>query len=107
MSMSLTQQQSVLLDFLRTRFAQSRAMPSFQEMMVHMGLHSKSGVYRLLTGLEERGHIVRLPYRRRAITLTAGGVSPADALIAVLSRDDLPPVVEACLRRLLAAEEAA
>lgn len=104
MSISLTPQQSALLAYLRSSHAQSGEMPSFNEMMAHMGLRSKSGVHRLLTALEERGHITRMPHRRRAICLTGGGVSRADALVAVLARDDLPPLVEDCLRRLLAAE---
>ena len=41
--------------------------PSFQEMMEHLGLKSKSGVHRMINGLAERGVIRRLPNRARSI----------------------------------------
>ena len=68
--MGLTHRERDLLAFL-TRFIadNSGAAPTFDEMREHMGLAAKSGVYRILTALEERGHIVRLPNRARAIEI--------------------------------------
>ena len=43
--------------------------PTFEEIAVAMDLRSRSGVYRLLEGLEERGYIVRMPRRARSIQL--------------------------------------
>ena len=44
--------------------------PSFDEMKDALGLRSKSGIHRLITGLEERGFIRRLPHRARALEVT-------------------------------------
>jgi repressor LexA len=44
-------------------------VPSFEEMKVQLGLHSKSGVHRLISSLEERGYIRRLPHRARALDI--------------------------------------
>jgi repressor LexA len=49
--------------------ADSGISPSFDEMKDALGLKSKSGVHRLITGLEERGFIRRLPHRARAIEI--------------------------------------
>ena len=62
----LTTKQKELFDFLEARPPGS-ASPSFDEMASAMGLKSKSGVFRLLAGLEERGFIRRLRNRSRAI----------------------------------------
>lgn len=65
--MSLTPREAELLFFLRERIEAHGVAPSFDEMRVHLGLSAKSGVHRLLSGLEERGRIRRLPNRARAI----------------------------------------
>lgn len=65
----LTFQQDKLLAFLKKRATESNVSPSFDEMADHLGLGSKSGVHRLITGLEERGHIRRQPHRARAIEI--------------------------------------
>jgi repressor LexA len=83
----LTHQQDRLLAFLKKRMADSNVAPSFEEMMDHLGLGSKSGVHRLITGLEERGCIRRMPHRARAIEV----VDPKD-----------PNAVEGFRARLLA-----
>lgn len=66
---SLTLQQSRLLSFIKKRIEATGIAPSFDEMVEFMGLKSKSGVHRLITGLEERGHIVRLKFRARCISV--------------------------------------
>lgn len=63
----LTRKQHELLMFINTRLSQSGVSPSFDEMKDALGLKSKSGIHRLITGLEERGFIRRLPHRARAL----------------------------------------
>src|SRR5690606_38943717 len=59
--------QHELLLFINERLAQSGVSPSFDEMKDALGLKSKSGIHRLISGLEERGFIRRLPHRARAL----------------------------------------
>ena len=76
----LTRKQSELLTYLSDHMQQHDVPPSFDEMRDALGLASKSGVHRLVSGLEERGYIKRLANRARAIeilkpvTAAAGGV---------------------------------
>jgi repressor LexA len=63
----LTQQQKRMLTVLIDHFGDHDVPPSFEELCTVMELKSKSGIHRLLTGLEERGYIRRLPNRARAI----------------------------------------
>ena len=89
MSVSLTRKQQELLTFIREYVRQNSGVaPSFEEMQRALGLSSKSGIHRLMDALEERGHIKRSRYRRRALELVDGGLSkiPTDALISELSR---------------------
>ncbi|CAO3420618.1 transcriptional repressor LexA [Azospirillum doebereinerae] len=63
----LTRKQHELLLFINERLGQGGVSPSFDEMKDALGLKSKSGIHRLITGLEERGFIRRLPHRARAL----------------------------------------
>ncbi len=63
----LTRKQYDLLVFINRRLEENGISPSFEEMKEALGLRSKSGVHRLITGLEERGFIRRLPHRARAL----------------------------------------
>jgi repressor LexA len=63
----LTRKQYELLMFIDRRLRESGVSPSFDEMKDALGLRSKSGIHRLMTGLEERGFIRRLPHRARAL----------------------------------------
>jgi repressor LexA len=63
----LTRKQHELLLFINRRLAQDGVSPSFEEMKEALGLRSKSGIHRLITGLEERGFLKRLPHRARAL----------------------------------------
>jgi repressor LexA len=63
----LTKKQHELLLFINKRLAESGICPSFDEMKEALNLKSKSGVHRLITGLEERGFIRRLAHRARAL----------------------------------------
>ncbi len=63
----LTKKQLELLRFVNERLRESGVPPSFDEMKEALDLKSKSGIHRLITALEERGFIRRLPNRARAI----------------------------------------
>jgi repressor LexA len=63
----LTRKQYELLRFISERLKESGVPPSFDEMKDALDLRSKSGIHRLITALEERGFIRRLPNRARAI----------------------------------------
>ncbi len=63
----LTRKQYELLVYLDKQLRKNGVSPSFDEMKDALGLKSKSGIHRLITGLEERGFIHRLPHRARAI----------------------------------------
>ena len=65
----LTRKQKELLLLIRDRVAADSVPPSFDEMKEALGLRSKSGIHRLITGLEERGFIRRLPHRARALEI--------------------------------------
>ncbi len=63
----LTRKQHDLLMFINTRLSEGGVSPSFDEMKEALKLKSKSGIHRLITGLEERGFLKRLPHRARAL----------------------------------------
>jgi len=79
----LTRKQHELLMFIHERLEQDGVPPSFDEMKDALALKSKSGIHRLITGLEERGFIRRLPHRARALEVlrlpedARGGGRPA------------------------------
>ena len=63
----LTRKQHELLMFIHQRLEATGISPSFEEMKDALDLKSKSGIHRLITALEERGFIRRLPHRARAL----------------------------------------
>jgi repressor LexA len=63
----LTRKQHELLRFIQVRLEEDGVSPSFEEMKEALDLKSKSGVHRLISALEERGFIRRLPNRARAL----------------------------------------
>lgn len=65
----LTRKQLDLLTFISKRVQADGVSPSFDEMKEALDLRSKSGIHRLITALEERGFIRRLPHRARAIEI--------------------------------------
>ena len=65
----LTKKQYDLLMFIHKRVQRDGVSPSFDEMKAALDLRSKSGIHRLITALEERGFIRRLPHRARAIEI--------------------------------------
>ena len=75
----LTGKQHQLLSYLIDYQADKDITPSFDEMRQAVGLASKSGIHRLVSALEERGYIKRLPNRARAIEILRHPGSPASA----------------------------
>ena len=65
----LTQKQKNLLMFINERLQTNGVPPSFDEMKDALELKSKSGIHRLITALEERGFIRRLPHKARALEI--------------------------------------
>jgi len=63
----LTKKQYELLLYIDRRLKETGVSPSFDEMKDALDLKSKSGIHRLITGLEERGFIRRLPHKARAL----------------------------------------
>jgi repressor LexA len=63
----LTKKQYELLTFIHQRLSETGVSPSFDEMKDALDLRSKSGIHRLIKGLEEREFIRRLPHRARAL----------------------------------------
>ncbi len=77
----LTRKQHELLRFIHERLRETGVPPSFDEMKDALDLKSKSGVHRLISALEERGFIRRLPNRARALEVirlpeSTAGVAP-------------------------------
>ena len=66
----LTRKQHELLTYINERLSETGVSPSFEEMKDALDLKSKSGVHRLISALEERGFIRRLPNRARALEVT-------------------------------------
>ncbi|PZQ21407.1 MAG: repressor LexA [Sphingopyxis macrogoltabida] len=78
----LTAKQHELLHFIQDRLDASGISPSFEEMKEALGLKSKSGIHRLISALEERGFLRRLPNRARALEVLKvpeGAKPPATA----------------------------
>lgn len=75
----LTAKQHELIRFIQQRLEETGISPSFEEMKEALDLKSKSGVHRLISALEERGFIRRLPNRARALEVLKqpGDATPA------------------------------
>src|SRR6187401_2198263 len=94
----LTRKQFELLRFIHERLTEAGVPPSFDEMKDALDLRSKSGIHRLITAMEERGFIRRLPNRARAIEVIK---LPEVAIHAVGSRRGFTPsVIEGNLGRV-------
>ena len=101
----LTRKQLDLLEFIHKRVQRDGVPPSFDEMKEALDLRSKSGIHRLITALEERGFIRRLPNRARALEVLKmpdSAVGGAARAAAVEQSDNVVP-----LRRPTAAPEPA
>jgi repressor LexA len=89
----LTQKQKELLMFIHARLKDTGVPPSFDEMKDALDLKSKSGIHRLITALEERGFIRRLPHRARALEVIKLPET-ADASQAIRRPGFTPSVIE-------------
>src|SRR5579859_5125548 len=101
----LTRKQAELLRFIHERLKEAGVPPSFDEMKDALDLRSKSGIHRLITALEERGFIRRLPNRARAIEVIKLPESVAHGMGSARSRGFTPSVIEGNLGRVRAASE--
>jgi repressor LexA len=100
----LTRKQFELLRFIHERLTEAGVPPSFDEMKDALDLRSKSGIHRLITALEERGFIRRLPNRARAIEVIKLPDSVAHGIGgAGRARGFTPSVIEGDLGRVRAA----
>ena len=79
----LTRKQHELITFIQARLEASGISPSFEEMKEALDLKSKSGVHRLISALEERGFIRRMPNRARALEVIK---TPEGSVTKVLPR---------------------
>lgn len=113
----LTRKQQELLFFINERLNEGGVSPSFDEMKDALGLKSKSGIHRLITGLEERGFIRRLPHRARALEVLRLPEKPmpkakatpamsASAPAAEVSRRFKPNVIKGDFRNSLPGRQA-
>ena len=100
----LTRKQHELLMFIHERIKETGVSPSFDEMKDALDLASKSGIHRLITALEERGFLRRLPHRARALevvklpqqaTTSAPPKGRGPARLSVVEPGDAPPPVAA------------
>jgi repressor LexA len=95
----LTTKQKELLMFIHERLKETGVPPSFDEMKEALDLKSKSGIHRLITALEERGFVRRLPHRARAMEIVRLPDSMPQAL-ALRARGFSPSVIEGSLGRV-------
>lgn len=79
---ALTPKQAELLEIIQWHQRNHGVTPSFDEMKASMGLHSKSGVHRLICALEERGFIRRKYNRARCIEIVETPTLPSAGLHA-------------------------
>jgi len=96
----LTRKQYELLRFIHERLKESGVPPSFDEMKEALDLRSKSGIHRLITALEERGFIRRLPNRARAIEVIKLPEAVSRGVTNGRSRGFVPSVIEGNLGRV-------
>jgi repressor LexA len=90
----LTRKQYELLMFIDQRLRATGISPSFDEMKDALDLKSKSGIHRLITGLEERGFIRRLAHRARALEVVRLPENIADQPLPPPARAFSPTVIK-------------
>jgi repressor LexA len=100
----LTRKQKELLMFIHERVKETGVPPSFDEMKEALDLKSKSGIHRLITALEERGFIRRLPHRARALEILKLPESVGQAL-GNGARGFSPSVIEGSLGRVRVSDD--
>jgi repressor LexA len=100
----LTRKQFELLRFIHERLKEAGIPPSFDEMKDALDLRSKSGIHRLITALEERGFIRRLPNRARAIEVIKLPESVGHG-VGARARGFTPSVIEGNLGKVRSPSE--
>ena len=95
----LTRKQLELLLFINERLKETGVPPSFDEMKDALDLRSKSGIHRLITALEERGFIRRLPNRARALEVIRLPEAASPTVSTLRQRGFRPNVIEGRLGR--------
>jgi repressor LexA len=90
----LTRKQYELLMFIDERLRATGISPSFDEMKDALDLKSKSGIHRLITGLEERGFIRRLAHRARALEVVRLPENRADTALPPAAKAFSPSVIK-------------
>ena len=98
----LTRKQHELLMFIHERIKETGVSPSFDEMKEALDLASKSGIHRLITALEERGFLRRLPHRARALEVVR---LPEEATPGSRNRAPFKPQVVESNRPAVAAND--
>ena len=91
----LTAKQHELIRFIQQRLEETGISPSFEEMKEALDLKSKSGVHRLISALEERGFLRRLPNRARALEVIR---QPEDAVPAARGGGNVVALAPAAAR---------
>lgn len=99
----LTAKQHELIRFIQVRLEETGISPSFEEMKEALDLKSKSGVHRLISALEERGFIRRLPNRARALEVLKQPEdvtpvvrsAPANDIVAAAAKPPIAPPLAA------------
>ena len=87
----LTRKQHQLICFIEDKLAETGISPSFEEMKEALTLKSKSGVHRLISALEERGFLKRLPNRARALEVVRSPERGPQLAKARAAKAALPP----------------
>ena len=93
----LTPKQKELLLFIHERVSETGVAPSFDEMKNALDLRSKSGIHRLITALEERGFLRRLPHRARALEILKLPETQPAQVTPPRSKGFSPSVIEGSL----------
>ncbi len=99
----LTSKQKQLLLYIHERIKETGISPSFDEMKDALNLASKSGIHRLISALEERGFIRRLPHRARALEVLKLPESAATAAPPRGRQSFRPSLVDAGLKAVAGA----
>ena len=94
----LTRKQHELLMFIHERIKEQGVSPSFDEMKDALDLASKSGIHRLITALEERGFLRRLPHRARALEVIKLPEQATPAAPSKGRQPFVPQVIEGAAR---------
>ena len=81
----LTVKQKKLLDFLIDYYSKNHVYPTFDEMRDFLQIKSKSGIHKLLSSLEEKGFVNRLPHKARALSINTN-VNENDKELPFLGR---------------------